>query len=156
LTPAVGRAIPESRCRPSEGRPPHFYSAAPKAEIHRLALRDGDVVLLCTDGLTELVEDVEIAGALARFDDPDAACKFLVVLAVERGGPDDITVTAARYFITPEGHVAHPARPSQQDRAKVLFAQLAERLDLGDERGAAEAREKLRKLGWELVPVKRS
>jgi hypothetical protein len=36
LTPAVGRAIPESRCRPSEGRPPHFYSAAPTEGRYRL------------------------------------------------------------------------------------------------------------------------
>lgn len=68
-------------------------------------LRRGDVVVLTTDGLHELVSPAEIAriaaphqsarGARPRESgehDPAAACRALIELANERGGPDNITV----------------------------------------------------------------
>src|SRR5262249_27247260 len=61
------------------------------AEIDKIRLEDGDVVLLCTDGLTEVVEDDEIAEVLAEFLDPEDACDALIDLALECGGPDNVT-----------------------------------------------------------------
>ena len=58
--------------------------------------RRGDVVVLCSDGLSRLVRRDEIAHAFARSDDLVALCDELVGLANERGGPDNITVVAAR------------------------------------------------------------
>ena len=60
-----------------------------------VALADGDTVLLCSDGLHTLVEDVEIA-RIASGADPDAACDALIALANERGGNDNITVVIGR------------------------------------------------------------
>ena len=71
------------------------------AEIHKVTIADGDIVLLCSDGLTEPVEDEEIAETLALHPTPEDACKFLVERALDRGGPDNITVVVARYGITP-------------------------------------------------------
>jgi serine/threonine protein phosphatase PrpC len=56
-----------------------------------LALRDGDVVLLCSDGLWDLVTDDEIA-AIACGASPDVAVEQLVDLALERGAHDNVTV----------------------------------------------------------------
>jgi protein phosphatase len=68
-----------------------------QAEIHRLHIADGDVLLLCTDGLSEPVGDKDIAEVLSRTHDPEAATARLVELALDRGGPDNITAIVARY-----------------------------------------------------------
>jgi protein phosphatase len=56
-----------------------------------LLLEPGDVVLLCSDGLTDLVSNAEIGAALSGRTLPQAA-ETLVALANERGGHDNITV----------------------------------------------------------------
>ncbi len=55
----------------------------------------GDVMVLCTDGLTGQVSDAEIAAVVSR-GSPDKAAARLVELANERGGPDNISVIVAR------------------------------------------------------------
>jgi protein phosphatase len=70
-----------------------------QAEIHRLTVADGDVLLLCSDGLSDPVDDTTIAAVLAQTADPDQACNRLVELALEHGGRDNITVVLARYSI---------------------------------------------------------
>jgi len=72
-------------------------SAGVEAEIHRLHINDGDVLLLCSDGLNEPVCDAEIADVLARNPDPEAAAARLIEAALERGAPDNVTVIVARY-----------------------------------------------------------
>ncbi len=57
-----------------------------------LQLLPGDVLLLCTDGLTDLVDDDEILSAVQHYREPEAIVEFLVALANERGGHDNITV----------------------------------------------------------------
>jgi protein phosphatase len=69
------------------------------AEIHKVVLRDGDVLLICTDGLTEPVDDDAIAEVLARQTDPNTACARLVDLALRRGGPDNVTAVVLRYHV---------------------------------------------------------
>ena len=59
------------------------------------ALRNGDTLILCTDGLHGLVSDDEIAG-LASGGDLDRAAEQLVDLAKERGGHDNISLILAR------------------------------------------------------------
>jgi serine/threonine protein phosphatase PrpC len=64
------------------------------AEEHTLFPRDA--VLLCSDGLTRVVTEPEIAGTLQAETDPAKAAEKLAALANERGGPDNITVVIAR------------------------------------------------------------
>lgn len=52
----------------------------------------GDYFLLCSDGLTDLMEDEEIKGIVLSGGDPQRSCEDLVNLANERGGRDNITV----------------------------------------------------------------
>lgn len=66
-------------------------------EITAQELRRGDVVLLCSDGLSRVVVDEEIGAAVARAPDSAALCDELVKLANLRGGPDNVTVVAARF-----------------------------------------------------------
>jgi serine/threonine protein phosphatase PrpC len=74
-------------------------SAGVHAEIHKVRLNDGDVLLLCSDGLTEPVSDEMIAETLDRTSDPEIAAAQLVALALEKGGPDNVTAVVARYSI---------------------------------------------------------
>jgi protein phosphatase len=66
-----------------------------KPELTAQELRRGDVVLLCSDGLSRVVVDDEIGGAVRRATDCSALCDELVELANQRGGPDNVTVVAA-------------------------------------------------------------
>jgi protein phosphatase len=59
--------------------------------VRVLGLEPGDVLLLCTDGLTKAASEGEIAAVLDRPADPEARCRELVALALERGGGDNIT-----------------------------------------------------------------
>ena len=64
-----------------------------QVELSEIAIVPGDRLLLCTDGLTRMVDDGELGAALARFrGDPQAACDHLIAAANESGGPDNITV----------------------------------------------------------------
>jgi protein phosphatase len=65
-----------------------------RVEMHKLDLEPGDVVFLCTDGLTEMVPDERIAAILAE-EEPQRACERLVAEANEQGGQDNITVIVA-------------------------------------------------------------
>jgi len=64
------------------------------AEEHTLFPRDA--LLLCSDGLTRVVTEPEIAGMLQAETDPIRSAEKLVALANERGGPDNITVVIVR------------------------------------------------------------
>jgi len=72
---------------------------AVRADIQRFKLADGDRLLLCTDGLTDMVEDEGIARVLGGVESSDEACRRLVDLALENGGKDNVTVVLARYSI---------------------------------------------------------
>jgi len=60
-----------------------------------LRLRDGDELLLCTDGLWGVVTEEEIETMLGS-NSPAESCAALVKLALERGGPDNVTVQVLR------------------------------------------------------------
>jgi len=72
---------------------------AVSVDIQRLKLTGADRLLLCTDGLTDMVEDGGIAQVLGGVESSDDACRRLVDLALENGGKDNITVVLARYSI---------------------------------------------------------
>lgn len=67
------------------------------ADVQRVRLCDDDQVLLCTDGLTDMVDDENIGSALRSAKTSTDACEALVDLALNRGGKDNITVVVARY-----------------------------------------------------------
>jgi protein phosphatase len=102
----VARMVAERQMTPEQARVDprrnvvtRSVGVAPDVEVDLArtgeAPRAGDTWLLTTDGLHGLVTDAEI-GATASGPDLEGACRALVGLARERGGPDNITVVAAR------------------------------------------------------------
>ena len=79
----------------------YLGGAEPAAEVdfHHFRLGDGDQLLLCTDGLTDLVRNEEVADILGRHTHPQETAQALVDLALARGGKDNVTVVLAQYAV---------------------------------------------------------
>jgi len=67
-----------------------------KVDLTHQELRRGDMLVLCSDGLSGQVKKEEIAEVVTREPTLQAACERLIALANERGGPDNITVIIVR------------------------------------------------------------
>ena len=63
-----------------------------KLDATECMLIDRDIILLCTDGLTHMVPDAEIADVLSHSSEPQNSADNLVVLANEHGGEDNVSV----------------------------------------------------------------
>jgi protein phosphatase len=81
---------------------------------HRVV--DGDVLLLCSDGLYNVLADEELEEAI-RGRDPRAACRALVDRANARGTPDNLTAAVLRVT----GTAAPPARAGLAERVRRLI-----------------------------------
>jgi protein phosphatase len=68
-----------------------------KVDLTHQPIRRGDTLILCSDGLSGLVRREEFAEMAAEHTDVPALCSALIDLANARGGPDNITVVAARF-----------------------------------------------------------
>lgn len=68
-----------------------------KVEARAFELQAGDRLLLCSDGLTEMVKNDAIAATLKAESEPEAAAKALMVLANDGGGRDNISIVIARF-----------------------------------------------------------
>jgi len=102
----VGRLVESGivRSEDAESHPQrHILTAAlgsgrdvtPNFPEQPVLLEKGDLLLLCTDGLWGLVPDPDLA-RIAQANPPAEACQQLVAMALERGGPDNITVLLLR------------------------------------------------------------
>lgn len=73
---------------------------APQVEVsmweNPLEVREHDQFVLCSDGLTDLVEDKEIKSVVLSANDSHSACESLIRLTKKRGGYDNITVGILR------------------------------------------------------------
>jgi protein phosphatase len=66
-------------------------------ELQQLQLMQDDRLMLCSDGLTDMVNDADIADVLGDIQSPQEACKKLLNLALDAGGKDNVTIVIARY-----------------------------------------------------------
>jgi protein phosphatase len=73
-------------------------------QFRRFHLVDGDQVLLCSDGLTEMISETEIVETLCRPGTANDACRTLIDLALDAGGRDNVTVALARYHFSEVTH----------------------------------------------------
>ncbi len=96
-----GAMTPEEAARSPHGSVLlQALGTAPEVKVEmswQPAARD-DILLVCSDGLYRVVSDEEIGTAGATAPDPPTLCRSLVELANARGGPDNVTVVAARLF----------------------------------------------------------
>jgi protein phosphatase len=101
-----------------------------KIDLTHQQLRRGDVLVLCSDGLSGQVRTDEIARIVSEDEDPMTACKRLIDLANDNGGPDNITVIVARFdgdgLIMPGATdpVGHRVFPLQTDSGPVPAIEL--------------------------------
>jgi len=72
-------------------------------DIDLLRLEDGDRLLLCTDGLTDCVDDTTLAATLAGTLPSNDACHQLLQLALDGGGRDNITAIVATFEFSTRG-----------------------------------------------------
>src|SRR5213083_1259844 len=82
-----------------------------KVDLTYQEVRRGDILVLCSDGLSGQVKKEEIAEVVSSTPDLSAACDKLIALANERGGPDNITVVIARF----DGEGLRSAGDTQDD-----------------------------------------
>ena len=85
------------------------------AEEHLLLPRD--ILLLCSDGLTRMVTEPEIAGTLQAETDPTKASERLVAIANDSGGADNITVVVVRLESEPKGWFSWLRRGARKNAA---------------------------------------
>ncbi len=74
-----------------------------EVDVEEVGLFPGDVLLLCSDGLTRMVTEPEIAGTLQAEPVPQRAAEKLVQLANESGGIDNVTVIVVSFRPEPKG-----------------------------------------------------
>ena len=114
--------LTEEEAEQSERRNIILQALGPDAKIRVdltwQELRRGDTLVICSDGLSGQVKREEIAQLVKESPDLDALCDHLIVLANERGGPDNITTVVARFdgegLATPDtgADVAYRAYPT--------------------------------------------
>ena len=68
-------------------------------EVGDFLIEDEDQLLLCTDGLTDMVDEVDIELVLNSATSAQSACRSLIDLALKAGGRDNVTAIVARYSI---------------------------------------------------------
>lgn len=61
-------------------------------DVYSCNIKENDVFILCTDGLTNMLDEEEIRGIISRIDDPGDICSELISAANIKGGEDNITV----------------------------------------------------------------
>ncbi len=83
------------------------HGGTAEADVQSLTIGDGDQVLLCSDGLTDMVDDEAIAAVLGSATTAQLACQMLVDLALGNGGRDNVTAVLACYRFT---HNTSPTR----------------------------------------------
>jgi protein phosphatase len=71
----------------------------PAVTVERFELMNDDCLLLCTNGLTDMVDDDAIADILASRRSAEEQCDLLVEMALANGGEDNMTVVLAHYDI---------------------------------------------------------
>jgi len=117
-----------------------------QVDVQTVPAQDGDVFLICSDGLTTMLDDEAIGRLLGRATSLDAAVKSLVDEANRAGGRDNITVVTFRVEDTAAPAASNPGvRP--EEGATLIGASAEEEGLTGTEvrrRAAAEAARKRR------------
>jgi protein phosphatase len=92
----------EARNHPNRNIITRAVGLEPKVEVdgYLVGLANKDILLLCSDGLTTMIEDSQISEILTA-NEPVEACRALIDAANDQGGHDNITVAVARVIARP-------------------------------------------------------
>jgi len=95
---------------------------AVKADLYAVKLKVGDTIMMCSDGLSNLVDDATIAGILTG-GNLQGAARVLVGRALEGGAPDNVTVLLLRVIAPPfKTSLAAGAKPVAIGKTTILGA----------------------------------
>jgi protein phosphatase len=72
-----------------------------EADVYEMQPLSGDLILMCSDGLSDMLSDEEIHGAVLQGGDLGEICNRLVDMANERGGLDNVTTVV--FLLQKEG-----------------------------------------------------
>ena len=131
----VGRMVKEGRLKPEEAERHPQRSIITRAlgvddevevDLLTIPIQEGDKVLLCSDGLTSMIDSAAIHRALTENEDPQDAVEALIDLANEAGGEDNITAVLLAFDGGGGGMVAHSAESSTLTQ-EVAAAEVARR-----------------------------
>ena len=75
-------------------------SVGPRIDLERFRLADRDRILVCTNGVTDLLDESVVAGVLDSGASSDDQSRRLVDLAMDAGGDDDATALVAEFHVT--------------------------------------------------------
>lgn len=92
-----------------------------EVDADELALLDGDTLLLCSDGLTRMLPDQEIAATLQELPGAQEAADRLIELAKQHGGQDNITVIVARLGPRPNAWFSKLRRRTRNSRSPASY-----------------------------------
>lgn len=120
----VQRFVDAGMMKPEKARNHPSASLLERAMGHRptvtigigsdLVLKEGDGILLCSDGLSAHAEDLEIEAAMSGSSTPQETVNRLINLALKNGGEDNVTIQYVRYGKNSE------VRHSHSDYASLL------------------------------------
>lgn len=86
----------EAKTHPQRNVITRALGSAPdvEADFFEFTLQRGDVLLLCSDGLSNIVSDLEILDYVKEYQEPELICRALMSKALIRGARDNVTVVA--------------------------------------------------------------
>ena len=102
----TSRMVREGNLTREEAKDHHLHSALYRAlgqdvtlevDTNTYDYQAGDTLILCSDGLTDMIEDDEIMDVLYTFASPQQACDQLISRANTKGGRDNITVIIVQF-----------------------------------------------------------
>ena len=65
--------------------------SAVECDINSVSIKKGGYILLCTDGLSNLLDEQELLYEVAHEEDTELCCQRLLDIAKKRGAPDNVT-----------------------------------------------------------------
>lgn len=93
-----------------------------KVSTFVVPLADGDRFMLCSDGISEYVQENEVGDVLVKQPSPARAAQKLVELALERGGGDNATAIVVR--VLEAGETPVPAEQRRRDDLSISLCEL--------------------------------
>lgn len=89
----------ESKTHPNKNLITRAVGTSPDVacDVFNFNIEDGDFIFLCSDGLSNTVDDQEILYEVLRGGAEDSCCDRLLNLAISRGAPDNVTMVLFKY-----------------------------------------------------------
>jgi protein phosphatase len=89
-------------------------------DLIRVRVQPGDVLLICSDGLTGPLDDRRVLDLMLQYEDPVRCCRALTEAACAAGGPDNVTVAMARFHASPHDPAFDPNTPVNFERRNAV------------------------------------